>query len=137
MPNKKLLIRKLRHIAVELKHLERLANLSAKELFGKAQNYYFAERVMERLINAAIDINMHLITDLDFEMTEDYFTSFIRLGEHEIIPMRLAKRIAPSTSLRNILVHEYEKVNPEKFKKSLRSALKDYAEYSKYIAEFI
>ncbi|WKZ32059.1 MAG: DUF86 domain-containing protein [Thermodesulfobacteriota bacterium] len=38
----------------------------------------------------------------------DYFQSFIKLGELGIIPLKLAKDLAPSTGLRNRLVHEYD-----------------------------
>lgn len=137
MPNKKLIFRKLGQINLQLKHIEKLVKLKDSALFDNACNYYFAERVMERLIGAAIDINMHLISDLGLELPQDYFGSFIKLGEHKILSKRLALKLAPSTKLRNILVHEYEDVDEKKFKLALKSALKDFAMYSKHILKFV
>lgn len=137
MPNKKLVLRKLSQINLQLKHLKELTRLTDAKLFGEARNCYFAERVIERLIGAAIDINMHLISDLGFDLPQDYFGSFIRLGEHKILSKKLAAKLAPSTKLRNILVHEYEEVDTVKFKKAFKSALADYAAYAVQILRFI
>ena len=43
----------------------------------------------------------------------DYFNSFINLIELEVLNEDFANEIAPSTGLRNRLVHEYERINDE------------------------
>lgn len=133
MPDKKLIAKKLSEIFKQLEHLSKLVKLSQRELFGNESNFYFAERVMERLIGAAIDINMHLIADLKAEVPESYFDSFLALAKVKILPFSFAKRIAPSTSLRNILVHEYQALDSKKFMTGLKMALRDYEKYARYI----
>lgn len=137
MPDKKLIQKKLEEILKQLRHLALLCKLKDEELFGKEANFYFAERVMERMLGAAIDINMHIVADLMQEVPENYFTSFIMLGKAGVIPNDFAKKIAPSTSLRNILVHEYQNLDLEKFKKSLKYGLKYYQLYAEYIQKFL
>ena len=137
MPDKKLLHKKITEIIKQLEYLSELVKLNQKELFGNARNFYFAERVVERLIGAAIDINMHIISDLSGDVAEDYFESFIDLAKFKILPLKFAKHIAPSTSLRNIIVHEYQSIDLIRFYTALKLALKDYAKYLTYIQKYL
>lgn len=137
MPDRELILKKLAEIVKQLKNLEKLTKLDEEELFGNEANFYFAERVMERLITAAIDINMHLASDLNKETPRDYFESFLTLGKLGVLPKKIAQQIAPSTSLRNILVHEYQSLDTDKFQKSLKLALKQYREYAKHVEKFL
>lgn len=137
MPDKKLIQRKIAEILKQLEHLKYINRLRDQELFGKESNFYFAERVMERLIGAAIDINMHCAPDFGEAMPEDYFSSFLTLAKLKILPFSFAKRIAPSTSLRNIIVHEYGNLDPKKFRKALRQAQKDYTKYVMYLERYL
>lgn len=137
MPNKQLIQKKLFEILQRLRNLEELVKIKPKELFGKQKNYLLAERVMERLIGAAIDINMHLAKDLLTEIPDDYFQSFTTLSQTNIIPLNFAKKIAPSTSLRNIIVHEYQSIDQNKFYKSMKEALTQYERYATHIQRYL
>lgn len=137
MPNKELLLRKLAEILKQLDHLTQLTKLKENELASNESQFYFAERVMERLIGAAIDINMHLVSDLAGEVPENYFDSFIALGKLKILPLPFAKKIALSASLRNILVHEYQQLDFTKFYEALTIAQHDYMKYAKRIQKFL
>jgi uncharacterized protein YutE (UPF0331/DUF86 family) len=137
MPDKKLILQKLSEIAKQLMHLKQLTRLREDQLFGNENQMYFAERVMERLIQAAIDINMHLVYDLGGETPRDYYSSFLALAEFKILPLAFAKKIAPSTSLRNILVHDYQQIDPHLFIQGLKLAERDYRKYLEYIEKFI
>lgn len=137
MPNKILIIRKLEDIAMELNYLKKLLPYTQKELLSNAQILYFAERIIERIVTSAIDINYHVISDLLSRSPDDYHASFIEMGMQKIIPFSFAERIAQSTGLRNILIHQYKKINYKKFYASLPVAYKDYSSYIKYIEKYI
>ncbi len=137
MPNRELLLKKLAEIVKQLENLKKLVKLKQEELFGNEAKFYFAERVMERLIGAAIDINMHLASDLANETPADYFQSFITMGKLGVMPGKFSKQIAPSTSLRNILAHEYQSLDTDKFHKGLKLALNQYRDYAKYVEKFL
>jgi uncharacterized protein YutE (UPF0331/DUF86 family) len=137
MPDKNLLNRKIAEILKQLEHLKILQELKSAELFGKANNFYFAERVMERMIGAAIDMNMHIIADLGGEVPRDYHSSFTELAKYKILPLAFAKNIALSTTLRNLLVHEYQSVDEDKFKKALKIGFQDYKKYLVFIEKWL
>jgi uncharacterized protein YutE (UPF0331/DUF86 family) len=137
MPNKDLVFKKLAEIVKQLQFLKKLSTLSQNELFQNEETLYFAERVMERLIGAALDINMHLCSYFGKEVPADYHESFLALARLGVFPLEFAKEIARSSALRNILVHEYQALDLEKFHSALGLALKQYPHYVTGVTEFI
>jgi uncharacterized protein YutE (UPF0331/DUF86 family) len=67
----------------------------------------------------------------------DYYNSFINLAEQDIIPMDFALKIAPSTGLRNILVHEYEEIDDKVVYNSINPCLQYYLEYMDLINRYL
>jgi uncharacterized protein YutE (UPF0331/DUF86 family) len=51
--------------------------------------------------------------------------------------MEFAVRIAPSTGLRNILVHEYQKIDDEIVFNSINNVKKYYLEYIDVISKYL
>lgn len=68
---------------------------------------------------------------------KDYFNSFIDLAENQVIKMDFALKIAPSTGLRNILVHEYEKIDDQIVFISITNVLIFYRQYLQIIAAYL
>lgn len=137
MPNRSLLIRKVSEIISQIKNLKSLLSYNQKELLSDLPLLYFAERVMERLVTAAIDINYHIVTDLAGKSPEDYHSSFFDLARKKIITLKLASQLAPSAGLRNMLVHEYQEIDYKIFCKSLAIAQKSYTSYARAIQKYI
>ena len=137
MPDRRLVYKKLEEIMKQLNYLKKLSKLSKKQLIIEETQRFLAERVMERLIGAAIDINMHLISDISGEVPSTYFISFLELARLKVLPVQFAHEIGKCTTVRNILVHEYQDINLAKFYEAMQSALKDFPRYVKYIEKFI
>ena len=66
-----------------------------------------------------------------------YRESFIRLAELAVYPAEFAERIARSAGLRNILVHDYNDVDPRIVHDSIRGCLEDYRRYIELVDEFM
>lgn len=137
MPDKRLLHEKLAEILNQLGNLRELIKLPSKKLLGDEHNFYFAQRVMERMIGAAIDINMHVISDSTGKVPDDYFSSFTELASARVLPKTFSKQIARSVFLRNILVHEYQKLDDDKFYAALKIGLTDYSIYARHIKKYL
>ncbi len=100
--------RKLAVIVENLRALEVVRGVTA-ERFG--QDVYLrkaTERLLQELIESAIDINTHLIVGSGGTAPDDYYDSFIQSGRKGILSSELAEALAPSAGLRNRLVHEYD-----------------------------
>jgi uncharacterized protein YutE (UPF0331/DUF86 family) len=95
------------------------------------------ERLLQELIEAAIDINTHLLVQEGPEAPDDYYESFIRAGERRFISMRLAERLAPSAGLRNRLVHEYDRLDPDQMLGAVKMAHELYPQYVREIEDYL
>lgn len=137
MPNKNLIEKKIAEILKQLEFLKEIVKFTENELFGSPYNLYFSERVIERLIISAVDINMHLLSDLTGSVSAKYYDSFIGLANLEVYSMEFAQNIAKSTTLRNLIAHEYMSIDPEIYYKSLNFALIEFTKYVEYIQDFI
>ena len=103
--------RKLATIARDLADLRHVAGLSLTEFLSDRFRQKGTERLLQEVVEAAVDLNQHLLLDATGAAAPNYYDSFVLLGEHGIIPRDLAAFLAPSAGLRNRLVHEYDKVD--------------------------
>ncbi len=98
-------------------------------------------RIIERLfllvVDAAIDVNTHIITRNKFESPDDYQGTFGVLAKHQIISFGLADKIQDSVGLRNVMTHGYEKVQRQKMFDDIVSGVNQYSEYMKVIEEYV
>ena len=97
---------------------------------------YAIERLFQLIVDAAIDINTHIITRSDLEPPDDYQGTFSILADNKIIPREFADKIYKSVGLRNLLVHGYEKVDKSKSLGDIASGISQYTEYMGYIERF-
>ena len=98
---------------------------------------YAVERLIQLIIDLALDVNNILIKKADKYPAKDYFSSFLELVDLEILPEEFAKDIAPSTGIRNRLVHEYERINDKVVYQNLDKLIKYYLNYIKYVNQNI
>ena len=129
--------RKLAVIVENLVALKPLETVTKEEYLKDVYKRKATERLLQELIEAAIDINTHIIVQTGHVAPDDYFESFIRAGELGIIPVALAEKLAPSTGLRNRLVHEYDLLEHSLVLGAIRMAGELYAEYVSKIKTFL
>lgn len=70
-------------------------------------------------------------------MPENYKETFVKLSEYEIYSRDFAKKILKSVGKRNILIHEYDKVDYSSIYDSIKDCLRDYHKYCDYILDFV
>jgi len=139
MINKKFVKRKISLIGDELEHLKNYSDLSFEKVVKDFKTQAIVERVLERIINRAIDINQHLISEssVSSSFPKSYKETFLKLAEINVFPEAFAKQIAKSVGTRNVLVHEYDKVDYTQIYSSIKDCLKDYHRYCQHILDFI
>jgi uncharacterized protein YutE (UPF0331/DUF86 family) len=121
--------RKLSLITTNLQALERIAAMDITHYRSEIFTRKGTERLLQELIEAALDLNMHVLAQTAQKLPDDYYQSFILLGELEILPKELAVALAPSAGLRNRLVHEYDAIDDAVVIKAVRQAEKLYPQY--------
>lgn len=134
---KEIIRRKLFIIAENLKALVPIKNMTSEEYIRDVYKRKATERLLQELIEAAIDINSHLTVQIGNAAPDDYYESFIKVGELRIISADLAEKLAPSAGLRNRLVHEYDLLDHSLVLEAVKMAEKLYPKYIKEIETFI
>ena len=132
-----IITKKLSVIVEALKALEPLRDMPLEEYRKDVYKRKAAERLLQELIEAAIDTNAHIITASGHAAPDDYYESFTRLGEIDVIGTQLAEKLAPSAGLENRLVHEYDDINDSIVHDAIGFAEELYPEYVKAIERFI
>ncbi|MEK7209021.1 MAG: DUF86 domain-containing protein [Patescibacteria group bacterium] len=140
MIRKELVQRKIGLIQNELAHLESFKDLTFDQIAADYVKQAAVERMLERIITRALDINNHLINALATKETvppKDYRETFQRLADLKIYPPEFVQEVSKSVGTRNILAHEYDQVDYRKIYDSIADCLRDYHQYCQYILDFI
>lgn len=139
MLDRELIQRKVKLIQEDLAKLEPLAEFSFDQVAKDPVKYGAVERYLERIVTRAIDVNRHVIARVGkgSESARTYEDTFLRLADLGVYTEKFAKEIAPSAGLRNVLVHEYDEVDPKKVLQSVGKALSQYAKYCDYLLKLI
>lgn len=140
MIKKDLVQRKISLIQNELTYLSDFKDQTLDDIASDFTKQAVVERVLERVIMRALDINNHLISATATSKTvppKDYRETFLRLADLQVYPEEFAQEICKSVGTRNILVHEYDEVDYRKVYGSIADCLRDYHSYCQYILDFL
>lgn len=129
--------RKLGHITESLAGLRPLSRLTLDEYRQRLYERKAAERLLQEAIEAALDINAHLVAEHGRAVPDDYYGGFLAVAELQILPEELARRLAPSAGLRNRLVHEYEALDDSKILASIGTMLDLYPRFVQAVEAFL
>jgi len=129
--------RKLAVIVENLKALEPIKGMGTDEYLQDLYKRKATEKLLQELIEAAIDINVHMIVAKGYHVPDDYYESFMKAGELEIISPNLARKLAPSAGLRNRLVHEYDRLEHTMVLKAVDMAEELFPRYVKAINDYL
>lgn len=96
------------------------------------------ERYAERIIEAVTDLAFLVVKEKRFASPESDLQAFEILSENKVISFELSKKLQDAKSMRNILAHEYGKVDDEIVFNSLKEELRgDVTEFIEIIKEFL
>jgi uncharacterized protein YutE (UPF0331/DUF86 family) len=121
--------RKLGQLAERLVHLERYAREGWQAYAANFERRKAAEKLLQESIEAAIDVNTHVLVELGHGVPPDYHRSFTDLGRHGLLPAELADALAPSAGLRNRLVHQYAAIDDRRVFDAIGSAVEHFRRY--------
>ncbi|MBD2664056.1 hypothetical protein B6N60_03671 [Richelia sinica FACHB-800] len=132
-----IIVARLRLINKYYNTLEEFRSISLDEFLSDFRQQLVVERLLQLMTQAAIDINDHILSKLNPGQAFTNFEAFIELGQYQIITPELAKQIAPSSGLRNRLVHEYDDIDPNQVFKAISFALQQYPLYVRQINSYL
>lgn len=129
---------KVAAIQRDLRELTVYKDATLDEIVSDYRTHKAVERMLEVIINEAIDINQHLIVKSGHgQLPFDFRESFLLLINIGVYPVEFGKQISGSVGLRNILFHQYRKLDEQIFFSSIRDCLTQYTKYCEYILAFV
>ena len=136
MINKDLVINKMADTQKYLEELMPILQHDSREIIDDNLKLRSVERLFQLIVDTTIDINTYIITESDVSVPDDYQSTFMVMGEHNIVPMDFAQAIAPSVGLRNLIVHKYGKVDIKRMIDDVKNNIGQYKDYLRHISEF-
>ena len=129
MPTQEIMVEKLLKMKEYIKQLKIIKPPSYDEYLQNLTTKYAVERLLQLIVDLALDINNIILSYKGKPAAADYFNSFIDLADCNVLDSAFAMRIAPSTGLRNRLVHEYEEINNKIVYNSIDKTIAMYIQY--------
>jgi uncharacterized protein YutE (UPF0331/DUF86 family) len=111
--------------------------VSVKDVLKDYELRLATERAFHISIQNMIDIGSHLLASLNINDVQTYADIPFRLQEANIISRKLSKNMCQMAKLRNILVHEYIKLETAKLVSYLKHNLSDFEDFSKAIIKYL
>ncbi|AGB18581.1 type VII toxin-antitoxin system HepT family RNase toxin [Thermoanaerobacterium thermosaccharolyticum] len=99
--------------------------------------YWGIERGIQISIECVIDIANIIISALGIEKPDTYKESILALSKVGVLPQTFARDVSSMVSFRNILVHDYMKVEEKIIVDILKNHLDDFVKYIDYINKWI
>lgn len=104
---------KIEEIEKYLSELEEIMPNNFQEYRSDLKTKAACERYFEKIIEAVVDLAFLTIKDKGYKVPEEDKEAFDILEKEELIPRELAGKIKDAKGMRNILAHEYGKIDDE------------------------
>lgn len=105
--------------------------LKNKEKSGAAMHYLVIG------IEVIIDIGQHILNEIFQTRGESYEEVVLKLGEVKVVDEDFAKENAAMARFRNLLIHDYIRVDLKQVYQNLQKAPDIFRKFAKYYLEFL
>ena len=123
------------------KYLEELSDIipvNFEEYKHESKTKAACERYFERIIESAVDLAFLVIKEHKLKVPEEDKHSFDVLSNEKIISDKLKEKLKDAKGMRNILAHEYGRIDDEIIFESIKDELiSDVEEFIKQIKIFL
>ncbi len=120
-----------------LDEMDDFKNYSLEELKKEIKKLWQVEHGLQLAIQNLLDIGSHILSSIGKNKCENYTDVLDKLGEENIIPPEFSRKIRGMAGLRNLLVHDYIKIQTEKIYDYIKNNLNDFRKFIKYINKYL
>ncbi len=133
MSNRDIIEQHIQNMEEALSQLGKYKNISFEEFQKDLSLIWIVEKGLEILIQNLLDIGAHLLASEIKNDWDDYGEVILKLGKHGVIPVEFSDRIKGMAGLRNILVHEYLKIDLNKLFHYFKYQLEDFVQFIRFV----
>ncbi|MCX7904130.1 MAG: DUF86 domain-containing protein [Caloramator sp.] len=129
---------KIRELQKNLLHLKQVSfEVNKENLKEDIIRYWGIERGIHICVECVLDIANIIISSLGLERPDSYRETILTLYRKGVIPEEFAKQIVGMASFRNILVHDYTRVDEDIILDILKNRLEDFVQFAQYITKWL
>lgn len=132
------IIRKLKELENNLIFLKQASfDINKNNLKKDMIRYWGIERGIQICIECVIDIGNILVSVSDNDKPSTYRETMIALTQIDVIPEKFSKKLSKMVGFRNILVHDYTKIDEDIIIYILKNELDDFIKYMDYVNKWL
>jgi len=117
--------------------LREVARVGREDFERDYRHAWLAERGLELGAQAILDIGNHILAGEFGESALEYEEIVRRLGQRGVLSSALTKRLRGLGGFRNILVHGYLRIDPEKVYDALQRSAADFTDFEAEILAWL
>lgn len=137
MVDKEVVLRRLSHLEENLNYLQGVKKYNKKEFSTNKDIYLRYERALHLSIEAVIDLGNHLIADQRLRTPDSNRDIFKVLADNSITNDELSENLIKMAGFRNILVHDYLKLDRELEYEIIINYITDIEDFMKIMVNYI
>jgi len=137
MVDEVLILRKLSELDDYYLQINEYASITAGEYTKDWKIQRIIERTLQMMIETCIDVAGHIISDQGLRIPKSYSDTFSVLHENNIVDDWLYSSLKKMAQFRNIVVHQYDKIDSAIVIGILRRNLNDFIAYRDSIIRYI
>jgi uncharacterized protein YutE (UPF0331/DUF86 family) len=121
-----LIRRKLAELAEYVGQVSEYRDLTAEGYRADWKTQRIVERTLQMAIEACVDVASHVLADRGLRAPSTYAETFEILVQAGLMPPDLGHTMVEMTGFRNVIVHEYARIDPDLVIRILREHLEDF-----------
>ena len=137
MVDKHLILRKLSTLDEYLKQIDEYSDISLKDYAADWKVQRIVERTLQMMIETCLDVSGHIISDEKLRVPETYADMFRILVENGVLKGLQLEALEKMAKFRNIIVHDYEKIDAEIVLGILQKNLNDFETFKTAIIDYL
>jgi len=137
MIDREVLESKLRFLREYMNDLKEYREIPIKDYLSRKKDQRFLERTLHLACECCIDIAAHIISRQGFREPKDNKDLFAILFENKIIPENVCNTMIKMAKFRNIIVHDYARIEPEIVLGILRKDIGDFKKFAREIFRYL
>jgi len=135
--NKNSINQKLKKLDESIKMLEEYRKIREKDFIKDNTITGAAIHYSVLGIEIIIDIGNHILVEVFQEHADSYEEIILKLGNRKIIPENFAKNNADMAKFRNLLIHEYIKIDLKEVYRNLQKSPDIFRKFAEHYLEFL
>ncbi len=137
MVDNTLILRKIAILEEYRWQMDEYTRISTAEYATDWKTQRIVERTLQMMIETCLDIAGHIISDGNFRTPDSYADMFAILAEQQIIDPKDQPAMSNMAKFRNIIVHQYETIDPAIVVGILQKHLDDFDRFKQSILMYL